>query len=821
MLLDYYGLREEPFGASPDLRYLYMTRARKEALAALVYGIETGRGFLSLVGAPGTGKTTLLFQLLNRLQDSTRSAFLFAQCDPREFLRRLLTDLGIAPRGQDLAGMHVQLKETLLSESQAGRRFVGIIDEAQNLEDSFFETVRLLSNIETPRTKLLQIILAGRPRLADKLASLAMAQLRQRISIIARLDPLTPMETGRYIDHRLRQAGYRDGSLFTLKARTMISAQSQGIPSEINNLCTRALTMGYAFEKRIIDSSILREVIAGLEPGSAHRIPGLAGARVSDTSVSAALPAQLRSGSAVGQVYQPGERPSFPLIPQPFAPPQAQPQTQPAQSQPGKVVLSHAKVTPFLVSNWRAWGAIPVLLGILAVGLWYLDPFLRSAVMGLGGETKRASAPRVGKLPFPLPALPARASSGNPASRSEVLSRLEPTAPSMSLSELPLPSNNLATLTTALPVQGAIPSSTGPVSKLEATVSDPHVVSLEVRAPLIGDSLPKRRISREEPKLEASFIAPLTPRPITRRVPEFLLDRTFRGHSDWVTGVAFSPDGRQLVSGSWDRTVKFWDVISGQELGSLDRDKKGVQALAFSRDGRWLAVESSNNTVTVWDAVTEREIRTFPRDARTHLLNDGWVYSIAFSPDGRWLASGVNNKTVRVWEVKTGSLVQNLTGLRRPVIYIAFSPDSRWLASGGDSKTIKIWDVATGQEVRSLSGHKKDVYTVAFSADGRWLASGGQDRSIKLWDVVSGREIRTLSGHRNSVTSLSFSPDGEWLASGSWDDTVKVWNVETGREVQTLIGHTDHVYSVAFGPQGRRLASGSEDGTIKLWRLKG
>ena len=332
----------------------------------------------------------------------------------------------------------------------------------------------------------------------------------------------------------------------------------------------------------------------------------------------------------------------------------------------------------------------------------------------------------------------------------------------------------------------------------------------------------------EPPALGASAIAPVVavpavlPAPVTSTrgaMPDFVLERTLKGHSGWVTSVAFSPDGQRLASGSWDQTVKFWEVSTGEQLSTVARKMKEIQALAFSRDGRWLATENSSNSVTLRDATTGQEIRTLSSDKPLGALGSNWVYSIAFSPDGQWLASGVDDKTVRLWDVQTGRKVRDLAALRRSVIYIAFSPDGRFLATGDDEKVIRIWDVSNGKEIQKMSGHKKPIYAVAFSPNGRWLASASGDKSVKLWDVVSGREVHTLTGHGNVVTSLAFSPDGRWLVSGSWDKTIRIWEVETGKEVQTLAGHDHPVYSVAFGSQGRWLASGSEDGTIKLWRL--
>src|SRR6202040_2817601 len=171
MFLDFYKLREQPFGVTPDPRYLYFSPGHREALASLFHGIETGRGFLSLVAEPGMGKTTLLFQLLQRWKGYIHSAFLFqTQCDSRELIRYLLDDLGLKSSGDDIVRMHSELNEFLYRETKAGRRVVVFIDEAQNLSDTVLETVRLLSDFEAPDKKLLQIILAGQPELEERLA---------------------------------------------------------------------------------------------------------------------------------------------------------------------------------------------------------------------------------------------------------------------------------------------------------------------------------------------------------------------------------------------------------------------------------------------------------------------------------------------------------------------------------------------------------------------------------------------------------------------------------------------------------------------------
>ena len=238
MFLDFYKLKEQPFGVTPDPHFLYLSGSHREALASLFYGVETGRGLMALVAPPGMGKTTLLFRLLEHLGRSARTAFLFqTQCDSFGLMRYLMGDLGIDTRGQDFVTMHEQLNELLIREANNGKRFVLVIDEAQNLDDSVLETARLLSDFETPSKKLLQVVFAGQPQLADKLQRPELAQLRQRISILGRLEPFNADEVIHYINHRLRVAGHNSDSLFTPAAFERIAASSKGIPRNINMLC--------------------------------------------------------------------------------------------------------------------------------------------------------------------------------------------------------------------------------------------------------------------------------------------------------------------------------------------------------------------------------------------------------------------------------------------------------------------------------------------------------------------------------------------------------------------------------------------------------
>lgn len=263
MFLEYYNLAEQPFAVTPDPRLLYLNRMYREALASLWYGVKEGRGFMALVAQPGMGKTTLLFQLLQRLRtESARTVFLFQTCcGPLDLIRYLLQDMGILP-ASDLASMHQQLNDALVREARAGKQFVFVIDEAQNLSPAVLETVRLLSDFETPQGKLLQIILAGQPQLLTTLTRPGMLQLRQRISVTTALDPLGAEEVAQYINHRLAVAGYQGAPLFTRKALETIARESQGIPRNINNLCFGALSAGFALQRKTIDRDIVEEVVA-------------------------------------------------------------------------------------------------------------------------------------------------------------------------------------------------------------------------------------------------------------------------------------------------------------------------------------------------------------------------------------------------------------------------------------------------------------------------------------------------------------------------------------------------------------------------------
>jgi general secretion pathway protein A len=274
MYLNFYGLTEKPFNATPDPKFLYMSPGHREALAQLLYGTQERKGFIVLTGKVGTGKTTLLHTLRQRLNGQAAIAFVVNSTLPfDELLEYVLEDLGVPEqRGASRARRLIALNNFLIERERAGQNTVLIIDEAQNLDVSTLEHIRLLSNFETPTSKLLQILLVGQPELKTKLNLPELWQLRQRVGLRCQIPSLTLEETRAYVRTRLRIAGARDLGLFSDAAVLRISGYAGGIPRLINTVCDHCLLFGYADQKRRIDRQVVDQAIEYLEDGT--RPPG-------------------------------------------------------------------------------------------------------------------------------------------------------------------------------------------------------------------------------------------------------------------------------------------------------------------------------------------------------------------------------------------------------------------------------------------------------------------------------------------------------------------------------------------------------------------
>jgi len=294
------------------------------------------------------------------------------------------------------------------------------------------------------------------------------------------------------------------------------------------------------------------------------------------------------------------------------------------------------------------------------------------------------------------------------------------------------------------------------------------------------------------------------------------------GHTDGVRSVAFSPNGRQVLSCSNDSTIKLWNIDTGREIMTFSGHESYVRSVAFSPDGRQVLSGSSDSTIKLWDINTGREIMTFSG-------HEGEVTSVAFSPDGKQVISGSYDQTVKLWDVNTGREIRTFSGHTDLVFSVAFSPNGKQIVSSGSyDLTIKLWDIRTGKEIRTFSGYTDPVNSVTFSPDGKQILSGGgysqsssgHLKTVKLWDVNTGKEIRTFSGHKFRISSVVFSPDGRQILSGSDEDdnsAIKLWDTNTGREIRTFSDQTGRIESVTFSPDGKQILSGDVYGFIKLW----
>jgi WD40 repeat protein/tRNA A-37 threonylcarbamoyl transferase component Bud32 len=286
--------------------------------------------------------------------------------------------------------------------------------------------------------------------------------------------------------------------------------------------------------------------------------------------------------------------------------------------------------------------------------------------------------------------------------------------------------------------------------------------------------------------------------------------RTLRGHLEPVISVAFSPDGRRIVTGSFDHTAKVWEAASGRELLTLKGHGCGVYSVAFSPDGQRIVTGSGDQTAKVWEAASGRELLTLKG-------HSGGVFSVAFSPDGQRIVTASSDQTARVWEAASGRELLTLKGHNAWVRSVAFCPDGQRIVTGSWDQTAKVWEAASGRERLTLKGHSGLILSVAFSPDGQRIVTGSFDQTARVWEAASGRELLTLKGHSGLVYSVAFSPDGQRIVTGSWDETARVWEAASGRELLTLKGHAAPIWSAAFSPDGQRIVTGGWDETARVW----
>ena len=301
---------------------------------------------------------------------------------------------------------------------------------------------------------------------------------------------------------------------------------------------------------------------------------------------------------------------------------------------------------------------------------------------------------------------------------------------------------------------------------------------------------------------------------------------TYSGHSDYVSAVAWSPDGKRIASASGDHSAQVWDASNGGHVLTYRRHSADVLTLAWSPNGQYIATGSLDNTVQIWNPTSGAQVYTYHGQS-------GAVFDLAWSPDNTRIASASSDGTVKIWDALTGNNIVTYTGpssLRGGVAAsnaVAWSPDGTYLAIGGLGPAILI-STTTGQIIGYYGPDSGQAHSVAFSSNGQYLAIGRDNTTVEVWEVATKTKVYIYNGHSDDVFTLAWSPDGKRIASGGGDATVQVWDALSGGHEYTYRGHVDYYWghftsgqqvdTVAWSPDGKQIASGSTDNTVQVWR---
>ena len=285
-----------------------------------------------------------------------------------------------------------------------------------------------------------------------------------------------------------------------------------------------------------------------------------------------------------------------------------------------------------------------------------------------------------------------------------------------------------------------------------------------------------------------------------------------KGHTAAGVDIAYSPDGKRLVTTSNDNTAKIWDATTGKELFTLSGHTAWINIGNFSSDGTRVATASDDGVAKVWEVATGKELFTL-------VGHKTGVTIVNFSRDGKTLATGSYDGTVKLWDATTGREIQTLAGHKGTITLVYFSRDGKQLTSYSDDGTIKVWDTAPGRELATVSGHTGKIYDLILSPDGTRFATAGEDGFMNIWDAATHKLLMTFpeGAPTSSITSASFSPDGKRLVAGLMDGSLRMWNLDSKQEVLAFTPHATWVTAVTFSPDGKILATSSEDRTAKLW----
>lgn len=302
---------------------------------------------------------------------------------------------------------------------------------------------------------------------------------------------------------------------------------------------------------------------------------------------------------------------------------------------------------------------------------------------------------------------------------------------------------------------------------------------------------------------------PLVQRSLFRVAAEAKIRQILRGHEDRISSVAWHPDGAIVATGSYDGTVRLWDLRAGTAPTVLRGHSDSVTCVRFDHSGRRLASGSWDATARVWDVASLAETAALQG-------HTSWVSSVSWSPSDRYLATGSQDHTARIWELSTGQTVCELAGHEEWVRSAEWHPDERHLLTGGYDHVAKLWEFPSGRELAALAGHEAAVPAVAWSKDGTQALACSEDGTVSLWDMAERTMLSRVHVHTSPVYCVAWAPAGRRAAVGSEDGRVRVFDFDTGALLETLHGHRGWVSSVAWSPDGTTLISGSEDATARV-----